>query len=83
MLAGRNLGRSSKLAVKSPCSPHPADGVDVAAEAGSGLVAFAVEVAVLLDGKEVWMVKRPDDLDDVVVDLVLAEELSEREVRPL
>lgn len=85
MPAGRNRGRSSKFAVKSPCSPQPADGVDVADEAENGLVAFAVGVALLLDGREVWMVKRPDELDsaEFVVDLVAGEELLEREVRPL
>ena len=47
--AGRNLGRSSKLAIKSPCSPQPALGVLVADEAGNEFVEVA-EVTALVVG---------------------------------
>lgn len=47
--AGRNLGRSSKLAVKSLCSPQLALGVLVADEAGNEFVEVA-EITALVIG---------------------------------
>ena len=71
--------------MKSPCSPQPADGVAVADEAGNGLVALTVEDGLTLDGRDFWMVKRPDDcrVADSVADVVASKELLDREVRPL
>lgn len=54
-LVGRNLGKSSKSTMKSPCSPQPPVGVAVADEAGNGMVALGVEVVLTFDASENWM----------------------------
>lgn len=38
------MGRSSKVIVKSPCSPHPAVGIAVAEVAGKGLLKLEEDV---------------------------------------
>ena len=78
-LVGRKLGKSSKVSIKSPCSPQPAVGVAVADEAGNGFVELTtfvdviwlaledvikLELAVMLGGPNDKFVL--DDLSDVV-----------------
>jgi len=70
--AGRNLGRSSKLAIKSPCSPQPALGVLVADEAGNEFVEVAGVTALVIGMFEVC-----------ILVVVLDEDGDEALARPL
>lgn len=51
-MEGVNLGKSSKSAVKFPCSPHPAEGIAVAEEGGNGLLKLEDEVVRVAGGKD-------------------------------
>lgn len=51
-LEGVNLGKSSKFAVKFPCSPHPADGIVVAEEGGNGLLKLEDETVLVAGGDD-------------------------------
>lgn len=65
-LEGVNLGKSSKSAVKFPCSPHPADGVAVAELGGNGLLKLEDEVVLVTGGED----GRVDVLSLMVAELV-------------
>ena len=56
---GVKFGRSSKLIMKFPCSPHPALGVAVAEEAGNGFLDVALALKLELELVTIVLLEDP------------------------